>query len=68
MLLVWKVQALYSGVPQQDEETNLTFKHDEEPILVLAEKMSNLFMFKEEKVIANLLTDREDRGKPTCGI
>ena len=33
---------------------------DQEPTLMLAEKMSNLLMLNEEKVMENLLTKGED--------
>ena len=38
---------------ERDEEANLMFTDDEEPALMLAEKMSNLLMLIEEKVMAN---------------
>ena len=46
---------------KRDEEENLTLIQDQEPVLMLAEKMPNLFMLNEEKVLANLLTKGEDR-------
>ena len=44
-----------------NEEANLTFTQDQELALMLAEKMSNLLMLNEEKVMVNLLTKGEDR-------
>ena len=45
---------------KRDEEANLTCMQDQEPTLMLAEKMSNLLMLNEEKVMENLLTKGED--------
>ena len=39
-----------------DEEENLTLTHDQEPTLMLVEKMPNQLMLNEENVMANLLT------------
>ena len=44
-----------------DEETNLMFSDDEEPTLILAEKMPNLLMLNKEKVMANPFIDGEDQ-------
>ena len=44
-----------------DEEANLTFTHDQEPTLMLAEKMSYLLMLNEEKVMVNLITKGENQ-------
>ena len=46
---------------ERDEEANLMFSKDEEPTLMLAEKMPNLLILKEEKVIANPFIDIEDQ-------
>ena len=46
---------------EHNEEANLTFMHDKEPALMLVEKMPNLLMLNEEKVMVNLLADGEDR-------
>ena len=50
---------------KQDEKTNLTLMHDQEPTLILAEKMPNLLMLNKEKVMLNLLTKEEDRVETT---
>ena len=46
-----------------NKEANLTLMQDQEPALILAEKMPNLLMFNEKKVITNLLTKGEDQVK-----
>ena len=46
---------------KRDEEANLTLTQDQEPALMLVEKMPNLLMLNEAKVMANLLTKGEDR-------
>ena len=39
------------------EEANLTFTDNEEPTLMLAEKMPNLLILNEEKIMADLFAD-----------
>ena len=46
---------------ERDEEANLMFTDDEEPALMLAEKMTNLLILKEEKVMTNPFIDEEDQ-------
>ena len=46
---------------KQDEEATLTLTQDQEPTLMLAEMMPKLLMLNEEKIMANLLTKREDQ-------
>ncbi|XP_022927953.1 uncharacterized protein LOC111434803 [Cucurbita moschata] len=46
---------------ERGEEANLMFSVDEEPRLMLAEKMPNLLMLNEEKVMVNPSIDGEDQ-------
>ena len=46
---------------KHDEKTNLMVTDDEEPALMLAEKMPSLLMLNEEKVTANPFIDGEDQ-------
>ena len=46
-----------------DEEANLMFTDNEEPTLMLDEKMSNQLMLNEEKVMTNPFIDGEDQMK-----
>lgn len=46
---------------ERDEEVNLTFTQDEDLTLMLVEKMSNLLMLNEEKIMTNFIVDREDQ-------
>ena len=48
---------------KRDEEANLTFMHDEEPILMSAEKMSNLLILNEEKIMTNFRNDRIETNR-----
>ena len=61
---MWKIYGHYAVEcrnKKRDEEANLTLTQDQEPTLILAEKMPNLLILNEEKVMANLLTKGEKR-------